>query len=77
MLNHVSKRGHRTFQNNSVRTVAVEVKISSTAMISTMQDKPVLVFHKEGFRLPTPFQCSEMIDSAKISNAPSTQNGKG
>ena len=47
----------------SVDDLAPCVARSSTAMVLNMQDKLDQVFHKEGFQLHVPSQCSEIIGS--------------
>ena len=39
---------------------------SSATMLLTMQDKQVVVFHKEGFQLHATSQCLEMMRNANI-----------
>ena len=39
---------------------------SAAAMVLSMQGKLVCVFHREGFRLPVPSHCWEMINDANI-----------
>ena len=56
----------RIFQESLVNNVATDalapcITRPSEVMILTMQSKQVLDFHGEGFRLPAPFQCWEMI----------------
>ena len=53
-----------------VNTMAVDalascIARSSVTMVLTMQDKWVLVFHKEGFQLPVLSQFWEIINKAK------------
>ena len=40
---------------------------SSAAMVLTMQDKQVLVFHKEEFQQPAPSRCWNIVENANIS----------
>ena len=61
----------QNFQNNLVDAMAADAlapclaRPSSTIVLS-MQDKWNLGFHKEGFQLPVPSHCWEMIESANI-----------
>ena len=38
----------------------------SEAMVMNIQDERVIVFHKEGFQLPEPPNCCEMIEKNMI-----------
>ena len=53
------------FQENEVIIVAAEALATcvakSSAMVLCMQEKTVLVVHKEGFQLPVPSQWWEMM----------------
>ena len=61
----------RIFQDNLVITMTADgpapcVAGSSAAMLLTMQDKEVLVFHEEGFQLFSPSKYWELIGNANM-----------
>ena len=44
--------------------LVTSVTTTSPTMILNRQDKQILVFHKEGFLLPVPYHCWEMINNS-------------
>ena len=44
--------------------LALCVTMLSSTMILTMQDKLIIVFHKEGFKLPVSSQWGKLIENA-------------
>ena len=59
------------FQDSLVNTMAADALApslarSSAAIVLTMQDGRVLVFHEEGFQLPVASQCWEMMENVDV-----------
>ena len=45
---------------------ATYIARSSEVLVFTVQDKQVIVFLGEGFQLPAPSQCQEMIEITNV-----------
>ena len=63
-----SGAGNRIFWENQVNTIATDalatcVPRSSTAMLLTVYNTQVMVFHSEGFQGPLQFQRPQMIEN--------------
>ena len=71
MPHNASGAETKIFSDNLVNimdadALAPSVSRTSATMVWNKQDKQVFVFHKEGFQLPVPYQCWEMIDNSNI-----------
>ena len=56
---------------NEINTIAADplahcVTKPSAAMLFTVMGKQILIFHQEGFQVPAPSQCLELIENANV-----------